>query len=160
MSSREADAAYRELKEMLSKEYRNPAAVLNSRIDELVEEGKSREEAILSLYEEEKRREIERERNQHPLDERVRELEEEIDRLRQDRMSEAERARDFSPPREDLTKSQVVFIAFLSLFFPIITAIVFWVMWRQEQPDRADQAVAIAIVVSVLGFLLYWFLLL
>lgn len=81
MSSPDVDAAYKKLEDILSKEYRNPLAVLNSRISELVEKGKTREEAILSIYEEEKQREIEKKKvqagDQQQLNDRVRELEDE-----------------------------------------------------------------------------------
>ena len=53
MSSADIDKIYKELLQIYSARYENPKAVLSYKIIELKREGKTREKAILTLYEEE-----------------------------------------------------------------------------------------------------------
>jgi len=53
MSSADIDKIYEELLKIYSARYGNPKEVLAYKIIELKREGKTREEAILTLYEEE-----------------------------------------------------------------------------------------------------------
>jgi len=59
MSSVDVNETYEKLRQIYETRYTNPKEVLYYRINELVRKGRTREEAILALYEEEKKKEEE-----------------------------------------------------------------------------------------------------
>jgi ABC-type enterochelin transport system substrate-binding protein len=75
MSSKDV---YKELLQIYASGYRNPEVVLEHHIDELVNQGKTREEAIAAIYEKEKRPED----TQESLAKRVKQLESELEELK------------------------------------------------------------------------------
>jgi hypothetical protein len=139
---------YKELLEIYASEYRNPKVVLEHHIDELINQGKTREEAIATIYEREKRPED----TQESLARRVKQLESELDELK---TSGSEAGSDaVSESREGLSIAETVLMCLTSP----VSAIIAWLIWHEDEPYKADQAVGIGVLMFVLEIIAFWFL--
>jgi len=151
MVSAEVDEIYRELLRIYEENYRNPRAALESHIRELTKSGKSRDQAILQLHE----KELKQMGVQSPLERRVQELEKELQERKSSENIKDEIYSDGgwrSSFEEELSLGEGIVIF---LFSPI-SAIIGWLMWHEDQPTKADQALVIGIIVFILYVIALW----
>jgi len=139
---------YEKLLEVYSHKYRNPKAALNYQIDELMSQGKTREEAIAAIYEREKGPED----KQTSLEKRVKQLESELNELKMPAFEVETNEAGIRGKGLSLGEAILIFLT------SPISAIIAWLIWHENEHSKADQAATIGVLVFALEIVAYWFL--